>query len=680
LPRAHRAISNLNSWEQPGRLNADGSPDLTDPNWKVASFLSHDSSEPIGIEGCDRPPFEPSLTLHPSVAASGAPSGYTVDLHMPQRETPAGIAQAALKKIVVKLPQGVVVSPSSSSGLGACDTGEIGIGTASEPNCPDSSKIGTVRITTPLLEEPMTGFVYLAKPTSRQLLKVYLVAEGSGVVIKLLGTVDPDPNTGQLTATFDNNPQLPFNDVLVNFKDGPRAPLVNPPTCGVATTTATFSAWSGATASSSDSFEVSGDGHGSACPPHGFAPGFSAGTVNPVAGSSSPFVLRLTRSGQDQQLSTIVAALPNGLLASLKGIPYCGDAELASISGEEGTGAAQLAGPSCPATSQVGTVTVGAGAGSNPFYLSTGKAYLAGPYKGAPLSLAVVTPALAGPFDLGNAVVRSALRVDPETAQVTAVSDPLPTILHGIPLDLRDVRVDLDRPDFTRNPTSCDPTSVDGTIGSVAGASAAVSDRFQVADCAALGFGPELSLALKGKTRRAGHPALTATLRAKGQANIGRVSVALPHSEFLAQEHIRTVCTRVQFAASACPKASIYGYAEAKTPLLDKPLKGPVYLRSNGGERVLPDLVAALHGQIDVDLVGYIDSHGGGIRTTFQSVPDAPVSRFTLRMKGGSRGLLVNSTNICRSTNRATVKMDGQNGKIHDSHPVLRNSCGGTGK
>jgi hypothetical protein len=693
-------LSNPTACSGPQTTTLEADPWSRPGVFDTASFVSHDNeSNPIGITGCESVPFSPTITVQPTSAAADSPTGLTVDIHLPQEglESPEGLATAALRKAVVTLPEGMSVNPSSANGLGGCTPAQIGLlGTDfAQPNpihftdaaaaCTDSSKIGTVEISTPLLEQPLKGSVYLAQQNANpfgSLLAVYIVAEGQGIVLKLPGKVTTNAQTGAVTATFDNNPQLPFEDLHVEFFGGSRASLVNPPGCGGYATGAELSPWSGtAPVSSSSSFQITSGPNGQPCPNDEFNPRLEAGTTNPVAGNYSPFVLRLSREDGSQQLSTIAARLPKGLLAKLKGIPYCPDAALASISGEEGTGAAQLAGPSCPAASQVGTVTVGAGAGSNPFYLSTGKAYLAGPYKGAPLSLAVVTPALAGPFDLGNVVVRNALRVDPETAQVTAASDPLPTILHGIPLDLRDVRVDLDRPDFTRNPTSCDPTSIAGTIGSVAGTSAAVSDRFQVADCAALGFSPTLSLALKGKTGRAGHPALTATLRAKeGQANIGRISVALPHSEFLAQEHIRTVCTRVQFAAGACPKASIYGYAEARTPLLDQPLTGPVYLRSNGGERKLPDLVAALHGQIDLDLVGYIDSHRGGIRTTFQSVPDAPVSTFTLRMKGGGRGLLVNSTDLCRSTDRATVRMDGQNGKIHDSHPVLRNSCRGKGK
>jgi hypothetical protein len=295
------------------------------------------------------------------------------------------------------------------------------------------------------------------------------------------------------------------------------------------------------------------------------------------------------------------------------------------------------------------------------------------------LSLAIITPAIAGPFDLGTVVVRTALYVNPVTAQGRAVSDPFPTILHGIPLDLRSVAIELDRPSFTLNPTSCDPMAITGAATSALGSTAALSTPFQVGGCRSLAFKPKLAIKLKGGTRRTKNPALRATLTMPpAGANVARASVALPHNEFLDQAHIRTVCTRVQFAAGAgngagCPPGSVYGKARAFTPLLDAPLEGPVYLRSSNHQ--LPDLVAALHGQIEVELVGKIDSHKGGIRTTFEGVPDAPVSKFVLQMQGGSKGLLENSTNLCRSVSRATALFDGQNGKVWDFNPVVRNSC-----
>jgi len=363
--------------------------------------------------------------------------------------------------------------------------------------------------------------------------------------------------------------------------------------------------------------------------------------------------------------------MPPGLSGYLKGIPRCPDGTLAGISGALGTGAAQIAAPSCPAASQVGVVSVGAGAGPNPFYANTGKVYLAGPYKGAPLSIAVVAPAVAGPFDLGNVVVRNALQVNPQTAQITVQSDPIPTILHGLLLDVRDVRVEVNRPNFILAPTNCEPMAITAQLSSPSGASAQVSNRFQVGGCENLKFKPNLKLRLHGKTNRGAYQRLEATLTAKpGEANIGRTSVNFPPSTFLAQEHIRTVCTRVQFAADQCPKGSIYGKATATTPLIEEQLTGTVYLRSSSNP--LPDLVVALKGPdslpIEIELAGRNDSKNGGIRNTFDVVPDAPVSKFRLELQGGKKSLIVNSRNLCKSTQRATVKMTGQNGRQHGSH------------
>jgi hypothetical protein len=281
---------------------------------------------------------------------------------------------------------------------------------------------------------------------------------------------------------------------------------------------------------------------------------------------------------------------------------------------------------------------------------------------------------VVGPFDFGNVVIRAGIKVDPETAVVSVVSDPFPTIVHGVLLRVRDIRLRMDRPNMTLNPTSCDRMTVNAAAFGTSGAIAPLTNPFQVGGCTRLGFKPRLSLRLKGGTKRAQYPSLRATLRARpGDSNIARASVALPRSEFLAQEHIGTVCTRVQFAASACPKKSVYGFAKAVTPLLDKPLQGPVYLRSSNNP--LPDLVADLDGQFEITLVGRIDSKSQGIRTTFSVVPDAPVTRFTLKMHGGKKGLLVNSRNICRRPGRALVKMVGHNGRTSLTKPRLAAKC-----
>jgi hypothetical protein len=506
---------------------------------------------------------------------------------------------------------------------------------------------------------------------------MYMVAEGPGTVIKLPGKVELDAE-GNLTTTFEENPQLPFSKLTLHLKGGPRAALRNPEGCGTHTASAGFTPWArpNEVVSRSSSFQIT------SCGGSGFDPRLQAGTENPVAGAFSPFVLRLSRDSGTEELGGLRATLPEGLLAKLAGIPYCPEAALGTVSAGAGTGTAEEAASSCPAASQVGRVTVGAGAGPSPFFTHSGRAYLAGPYKGAPLSLAVITPAVAGPFDLGSVLTRNALQIDPETTRATAVSDPLPQVLHGIPLDLRDVRVELDRPGFTLNPTSCEEMAVEAELTSVEGTTAKRSQRFQVGDCASLGFKPRLSLSLLGGTKRSDYPALKAVLRARpGDANIGGATVTLPRTELLENAHIRNPCTRVQYNAGAgsgaeCPKGSVYGYAKAWSPLLDQPLQGPVYLRSNGGERELPDLVASLDGQIHVDLLGYIDSIDERLRSRFVTVPDAPVSKFVLRMQGGKKGLLANNTNLCRAKPRASVRFSGQNGKDANSTPPVKVRCG----
>ena len=667
-------------------------------------FFSASSVSP-GLGGCATLPFSPTISVTPDTTVADSPSGLGVDLRLPQEESPGFPGTADLRDATVTLPRGVTVNPAQASGLAACSPAEIGLtsGPGASPatfseepaRCPDASKIGEVEIETPLLDHPVSGSVYVAAQEDNpfaSLLAIYIAAhdEQTGVVVKLAGRVEPDRETGQLTTTFSDNPQLPFSEFHVNFFSGPRAALRTPSTCGVYTTTTAMKPWSapesGPDATPSDRFEVTVAPGGGRCAeteagqPH--RPSFEAGTQVPVAGEPSPFLMRLKREDGSQTLRGLNLRLPEGLVGKLAGVPYCSEAAIGQAASRTrpGEGKLEQGSPSCPAASQIGSATAGAGAGPSPVHVG-GKVYLTGPYKGAPLGVAVITPAVAGPFDLGTVVVRAALRVDPVTTRVSAVSDPLPTILHGIPLALKTVMLDIDRPDFTRNPTSCEPMSVEGEALSLAGQAASLSSRFQVGGCRGLGFKPRLFLRLFGGVGRDAHPRLRAVLMPRpGDANIARAVVALPHSEFLDQSNIRTVCTRVQFAADQCPAGAIYGRAVAFSPLLDEPLRGPVYLRSSNN--LLPDLVVALRGQIEVELSGRIDSVRGGIRTTFEMAPDAPVSKFILTMQGGrKKGLLVNSQNLCATVNRAHVAFTGHNGRAVRTRPELRNSrCDRGGK
>jgi hypothetical protein len=325
--------------------------------------------------------------------------------------------------------------------------------------------------------------------------------------------------------------------------------------------------------------------------------------------------------------------------------------------------------------SEVGTATAGAGSGTHPVYVN-GRVFLAGPYKGAPLSFEIVLAAVSGPYDLGAIAVRAAIAVDPVTAQVRVVSDPLPQILEGVPLRTRFIRVNLDRPGFTVNPTNCDPFQVAARISGDENGAAELGNLFQATNCAELEYEPRLSLMLSSGVNRRGHPAIKATFKARpGESNTSQVSVALPKGEQLDNAHIGTICTRVDFARDACPAASKVGTAVAVTPLLDAPLSGSVYLRSSSHQ--LPDLVASLEGQIDIELSGRIDTvRGGALRTSFETVPDAPVSSFTLNLAGGSRGLLVNSSGLCGKPKRATTTMVGQNGAVVKTKTRLQAACG----
>jgi hypothetical protein len=647
------------SWEHPGLFDEE-------------TLTVDEDGTPLTFEGCEKLGFDPSVVVSPTTREADAPSGLKVDVHVPQPQDPDGLATAHVRKVKVTLPQGMSVSPSSANGLGACSLADIHLGTNDPPSCPESSKLGTVEVDTPLLDFPLEGDVILAKQNDNpfnSLLAMYIAAKGPGFYLKLPGRIDLDSQTGQLTSTFDNNPQVPFEDLHLKLSGGPRAALVSPPACGTYSAQAEFLSW--ATDNPvNQSVPMTFD---QGCNTGGFSPGLRAGSTSPQGGAFAPFNLQVVRADGETNLSRIEATLPEGLLAKLAGVPLCGDAQAA-------TG-------DCPAGSQVGQVTVGAGAGPLPVYVpEAGKAptaaYLAGPYKGAPYSLVVKVPAQAGPFDLGTVAVRNALNIDPITTQATAKSDPLPQILQGIPIAYRDVRVEVNRPNFTVNPTSCRAQQVTSVLTSATGQTATPSVPFQVGDCGELGFGPKLKVSLKGKMKRTGNPALTAVLKApKGDANLAKTTVVLPQAMFIDNEHINNPCTRVQFNANECPASSILGTATATSPLVDQPLTGPVYFRSNGGDRELPDLVADLNGPIHVTVVGFIDSVKTGpetsrVRTRFANIPDAPVSKFVLKMKGGAKGLLANSRNLCSFTPKAKVQMTGQNGKTANSNLKLGTSCG----
>ena len=648
----------VDSWQHPGVWNpATGGQ----PYGAVTSS---------GPTGCDKLQFEPTIVVRPDTLKAGAPTGLTVDINVPQNDEPTGLATPHLKKAVVRLPEGMVVSPSSADGLGACSDAQIDVANTTPVTCPESANLGTVRIDTPVLGRPLTGNIYLGTQTPSQLLRLFLVVEGQGVRLKLPGKVDPDPVTGQLTAVFDNNPQLPFTNLSLHFKGGPRAAVSNPSTCGVKTATTEMTAWSGQTATPSSSFTISGDGNGGACAPQGFTPGFTAGSTNAVGGASSTFNLTFSRDDDDQALRDIAVSMPAGLLAKIASVQALCD---------EGSAAAGT----CSEASRIGSTTTGAGPGTQPFFLP-GRVYLGGPYKGAPFNLSIVVPAVAGPFNLGTVVVRAAIFVDRNTTALRIVSDPLPSILMGIPLQIRTVGVSIDRPDFMVNPTSCAAKNISAVVSSVLGTSAGVNSRFQVGSCAALPFKPKMKLrvGVRGRTRAGITTPFEATLTMPaGNANNRSVQVTLPKTLNARLDVVnkRRACTIEQFRADRCPM--VVGTGTAVTPLLRDPLTGPAYFVYNPDRR-LPDLVVRLKGQVDVDLVGKVTiTRDLRLQTTFDTVPDVPISKFALRLVAGRNGPIGVVRSLCLKATRADpskLEFRGQNGKLVKVNQRL--SVAGCGK
>jgi hypothetical protein len=639
----------------------------------TASFVSHDvapnESQPLGPTGCDVLAFDPSFSAVPSTTAPDAPTGLDVSLSFANDGlvNPEGVSSSALKDATVTLPEGMTINPASAGGLSACTDAELGLDSDDPLACPPSSKVGTVTATTPLIDDVLEGGVYVRSqasgdPESGEMFRIALVLENEdrGLSIRLPGSIRADADTGRLVTTFANNPQLPVEQIDLSFKGGQRAPLATPPTCGTKTIDAELTSWSGKTVNQQSTFDI-------ACTPGlgGFAPSMSAGSTNPIAGGFSPFALNVAKPDRDAALNGLSMELPEGLLGSLKG----------------------------NVGSQVGTVTAFAGPGSNPFALP-GQVYLEGPYGDAPFSLRAVVPAKAGPFDLGEVVVRQKIYTDPVDAHVTVVSDPIPTIVKGVPARLQRLDVNVDKPGFIVNPTSCAVKEVKATLGSAAGQSVPLTNRFQVGECAALGFTPKLAMRLtgKGKTRTGAHPGLSTVLtQARGQANIGRAQVILPKSVVLDATNSadpKLLCGYDQGLKADCPASSIIGKATANTPLLDKPLTGNVHLvqgikfgKTGNRIRTTPSLLVKLRGEVTIDLRAQTDSKRGRLITTFPEVPDAPVSKFSLSINGGEKGILVITRtkkakiNVCNTKQIAQVETDGQNGKRADYNTTVKAPC-----
>lgn len=638
----------IDSWNHPGATNADGTPDFSDPNWKRATAQSPP------VSGCGKLQFNPTISLQPDTSQPSSPAGLNVDLQVPQTTDPSELATPPLRTATVTLPEGMSVSPSAAEGLQGCSDAQLELGSNDPPSCPEGSEIGTVLVHTPLLDHTLPGVVYLGTPlcgpctdadaADGRMLRLFMVIDDpvTGTVVKLPGTVMANPGTGQLTATFADNPQLPFDDLKLAFKSGPRATLSTPASCGTFTSTADLSPWSAPftpDALLQSSFTIAG------CGAPQFAPSFTAQTVNNQAGAFSPFTLSFSRQDADQQFSALSVTLPPGVLAKLAGVPLCPDADANA--------------GSCPGASQVGSVSSGAGPGSHPFFLP-GKVFLTGPYRGGPYGLVVEVPAIAGPFNLGTVVVRQAIYIDPHTAQASVVSNPLPRILDGIPLQIRAVDVTIDRPGgFTFNATSCEPMQVAATLTSIGGRSAPVSSRYQSANCSALPFRPSFKVSTQGKTSKANGASLNVKVgQGAGEAHIHRVDVSLPLALPSRLTTLQKACAEAQFAANpaGCPDASNVGTAVARTPVLNAPLMGPAYLVSHGGA-AFPDLDIVLQGEgITIDLTGNTDIKKGITFSRFETVPDAPISSFELNLPEGPHSALAANRSLCSPTKLVTKR------------------------
>lgn len=656
----------------------------------------------IQQEGCETIPFEPSIEANAGTNSIDSPAAATVTAKLPfDPESEGGEAnqsQSHVRKAEVTLPEGMGLNPSAANGLVACTDEQFNKGERVESNdCPSASAIGTVEVVSPPLAEPLEGEVYVGEqksfnPESGEMFRVLAEAksEHEGIFGRLVANVKADSETGELTAVLsdeivgqfagelpDGLPQVPFESVKIHL-DGSKATLTSPPTCSTFEATGRFEPWArpgDQVPVGADLPKLTNDPSGPGCPDtlaeRRFAPGYFAAPEMRKAGAFTPFRVNLFRFDGQQEVKRIDVDLPPGMVARLRGLEYCPEANIAAAYNR--SGASTAAAPPCPNSSYLGASIVAAGTGNNPFR-ALGNVYFAGPYKGAPVSLVFATPALAGPFDLGTVVVRVALFVEPETATVHAVSDEIPDVFGGVKLSIQGISVGLERPKFTLNPTTCRRTFLVRSRIFGGGGNPMNPARWQPFDthtgfratnCKALQFKPKFFARIfggKNQMRRAKNPKFRAILDAReGDANLRRAAFILPRATILDQSHIRTICTRVQLASNSCPKGSIYGHAKARSPLLDKPLKGPVYLTSSDNE--LPDLLVDLRGQVNVRLRGIISGKNARLKTVFPKVPDVAVNKFVLTMKGGNRGLLINSRNLCARQTTGFLNLLAQNSR-----------------
>jgi hypothetical protein len=664
-----------------------GFPEITG---EVSSQTLDSDGMPAGMTGCEKLQFAPLTTTSPDTSDADTPAGLTVEVKpsLGGLENPNGIGSSDIKDTTVTLPEGFVINPGQAAGLQACGPAEDGLTTEAEkakgeeddgpPSCPNGSKVGTVKIKTPLLEQAaekeLEGDVYVMQSNPPEL-KLLLAASGDGINLKLVGTVHLNEQTGQITTTFANTPELPFSDFKLSFSGGAQAALATPTQCGRYTSTASFTPWASpfvANFLTTSSFAITDGVDGGPCPPSTlpFSPSLNAGSTTDQAGGYTDFSLLLQAPDDQQRIEKLQFKTPEGLLGMISKVPLCGEPQAAQ--GE------------CPEASQIGHTVVAAGPGPYPLVVPQpgqppAPIYLTGPYEGAPYGLAIVVPLHVGPFTLQTQVVRAKIEVDPHSSQLTVTTNPLPQVIDGIPTDLRTINAVIDKPGFMFNPTNCSPMSFSGTAFSNQGTPAQIGSHFQMGSCQALKFAPDFKVFTSGQTSRANGASLDVQLlyptgnlganQASSQSNIQSVKVELPKQLPSRLTTLQKACTAAQFDSNpaGCPAASVVGHATAITPVLPVPLTGPAYFVSNGGE-AFPNLIVVLQGYgVTIDLVGdTFISQAGITSSTFKQIPDVPISSFELALPEGPYSALAANGNLCKSALTMPTDFVAQNGATLD--------------
>jgi hypothetical protein len=652
---------------------------LSVETYQDPGVLSHSESTYPATTECERQTFKPLLQGKTTISETDAPSGLDINLRAEQFFGFAA-SPSYIKSAIVTLPEGLTINPDAADGQSACSDALANFGSEGPADCPDNAKIGTVSIGSPSLDGRLGGSIYIGEPKSGDQYRLFLIADGFGMHIKLGGSAVPDPRTGQVKIHFSDLPQVPFEDFDLHLFASDRGLMATPIRCGIYGISARFFPWNETLPdlNSVQFFSINEGPHGALCPGEirPFRPRLEAGTSTPNAGQFSNFHLKLDRDDGDQFLRDLNFKLPPGFTGDLRGISYCPKASI--LAAAQRLGRDEQASASCPASSQIGTTNVAAGPGSHPFH-AAGEMYLSGPFRGAPLSLAAITPALAGPYDYGTVVIRVALHVDPLTAQVRALSETMPQIIGGIPIRMRSIQVNIDKPNFTINPTNCSPFTVDSQGIGDQGTVTDFSSPFTAVNCATLPFKPKMTIRHVGSrknTKRSRNPQLQFDLRTRaGDANIKSLSVTLSHAFEIDQRHLGNICSEKELTETQCAGRTPIGKATTTTPLLDQPLAGPAYAVSGSGG--LPRLAFILNGQVTlVPRADTTTTRGGQLKTTVPVVPDAPVGHFRLTVFGGKTGYLINTRDICAHVPVTKVAYTAQNGKTRTEAVKLKAACG----